>query len=134
MIEFELEGKKYQAERLDAMIQFRVLKRMGSLFPSVVSGLSMKDRDPLMGISYVAAAVSKLSDTDSDYVIQTCLSVCKVQQGQIWASLSSPQGQLMFKETTLQEIMQIVWKVLEDNFRDFIQDLVAKASAAGTPV
>lgn len=123
MIDFEVNGKKYQATKLDAFTQFHVVRRLGPLYPYVVSALAIMGKDPLTAISNITLAMSRLSDDDANFVMKTCLGVTKVNQGTAWASLLSPQGTPMFQDMEMQEMLQVVWKVLESHFGPFMQGL-----------
>src|SRR6185312_6619357 len=126
MAEFEIDGVKYQSDKLPLFTQFHVLRRMGSLFSSIVGAGAVRDKDPLLAIGYIATAVSKLSEDDANYVLKNCLSVVKKLQGAVWAPLMSATGNLMFNDLSLPNMLEIAQKVLEDNFGPFIDALLQK--------
>lgn len=127
-MEVTINGRQFKAVKMDPFKQFHVLRRMGSLFPNIVGAIKIPDK--LLAGSYVAAALSKLSDDDANFVMNSCLATCQMNQAGTWAPVTAPGGALMFQDLLLPDIMELVWKVLEDNFAPFIKDLLAKAFAA----
>lgn len=133
MSEFELDGKKFQAGKMPVFTQFHVLRRLGQIFPNIRGAIVIKDKDPLLAASYIAAAFGHLSDEDANFIMNAALSVCTMQQGNLWSAVMV-NGALMFQDLHLQTVMQLTWKVLEENFGPFMRDLLSMASAAGIKV
>jgi hypothetical protein len=126
VLEFELEGKKFRCEKMDTFKQFAVLRRLGALFPTARGAIDIWPKDPMLAVSYMMAAFSKLSDEDANYLINACLAVCKFQQGKdLWVDLMTGNTP-MFNDMELPMVLQICWKVLEHNFGSFTQGLLSK--------
>ena len=128
MAEFTVNNKKYRNTKLSAFEQFHILRRMGTLFPSVVGALSIHKKDPMLAISYITTALSKLSDDDCNFILRGSLGSCQLDQsgnGSLWVNIFA-NGNLMFDDMPMQEMLQITWYVLEDNFRDFFHALLQR--------
>jgi hypothetical protein len=136
MIEFTVnedtpEQRSYQVGKLNAMQQFHVTRRLGPVL--VVAGITVDMlrkgvKMELGGIVALAGPVmevlSKMTDEETEYIIFTCLSVCKLRQGEGWAPLMSPDGKkLMFSNLELPEMVRVVCEVLKDNLGNFLPGL-----------
>jgi len=113
MIDVEINGSAYQVGRLDVFAQFHVARLMGPR----IGALSMIDLPPeaagaRVG-SVLTAVMGSMSREDSDFVVNACLAVVKKRQGQALSPITAPNGAIMFQDMDLDELMQIVAKVLE---------------------
>jgi hypothetical protein len=125
--EFEVDGKKYQVGRMDAMKQFHVARRLGPAL--VIAGVSIEmarkgldGADALAMAGPVMTTISKMADEDVDYVLFTCLGVVKRQEGDKWAPVLTQDGKtLMFSDLELPQMLRIVIGVLEANLANFLK-------------
>lgn len=71
--------------------------------------------------SPVVEAFSRLPFQTVDAVTDICLSTVVVQQAGAtgWSRLMTPSGQLMYEEMDFDVMMQLVWRVLVINLRNF---------------
>lgn len=84
-------------------------------------------------------AIGQLSDEESDYITDTCLAVVSRQEkNSSWAPIFR-SGQLMYQDITVSIMLQLVWRVLEENLGNFFEELLSAlpaglmgASLAGT--
>lgn len=124
--EIEIEGNLYRVGRLNAFKQFHVVRRLApALFALGEVGSNPKnlqdDISALAAMGPVAEAVSKLSDADSEYVLNTCLLVCKRQaEGGVWAPVKV-QGavNLQFDDIKLPTMMRLVFETIKENLGNF---------------
>lgn len=126
-------GNKYRSKKMDPFKQFHVIRRMGPLFPNVSGFLKeaeKPDADRLLQAGYIAAALGRLSDPDANFIMNSCLATCERLQGTVWAAVADNNGGMMFTDIELPEMLELVWRVLKDNFGAFIPGLLAKASAS----
>ena len=101
MEEIEVGGKIYQLGRLSAMEQFHVGRK---LLPLHLSGPD------------IIAELSKMSTEDAEYVINTCLAVCKRKQGTLWAPVySRAAGRMMFDDMTGEDLFRIMMETARSN-------------------
>lgn len=147
MADFETKAAKYKAMPMDAMTQFHVVRRLGPVLPSIgnlfpiyglmqdlaeaakdgaVSGvMGAVTEDEVLSITKAATPIAemlaKMSDADSEYVINACLSTVEVEQipGR-WAPLwNATARRAQIGTLDFMEMMQIVYYVLRDNFAGF---------------
>lgn len=131
-MEVTVGGVNYRSVKMDAFKQFHVIRRMGPLFPNIAGFLTeakKEDSDKMLQAGYIAAALGRLSDPDANFILNNCLATCQRQQGTVWANLTDASGSLMFSDLSMPDMLELVWKVLEDNYGPFMPDLLAKASA-----
>jgi hypothetical protein len=133
-MEFEIAGNTYRAGKLDAFKQFHVSRRLAP----VLGGLAMVaggEQDRLSALLQpITEAVARMSDTDCDYILQTCLGVVQRQQGSTWAPVfAAGRGALMFEDIDLSAMMQIAVKVIQDNLGGFFQGGAAALNAQTRP-
>ena len=146
MIEFEIGGKNYRADKLPAMQQFHVSRKIAPLVPALipvfVKVAAMKGgiKDNLAAIAEVlqpfADGVASLPDADAEYIFATCLSVVRRRQGEHWAPVwSSSANATMFDDLDIGSMIPIVVRVIQANLGPFISGLLTsqqETSANGT--
>ena len=140
--EFEVAGHKYRAGRLDAMTQFHVTRRLGPAL--VVAGVTFKMMQEGMRTTledWVAVAgpimevVSKMSDTDVDYIIFRCLAVVQRRDGDRWAPvLTQDRDALMYQDLDMAEMLRLTVEVLRGNLANFAKGLSAGGSSSESSV
>lgn len=112
MAEFEIKGVKYRSGVMDLTIQFHVVRRLGPLLDSFRDMLDSKFDD---GILAIASSLAKMSDADTEYVINACMSVVQREQsgGTGWAKVWSTQAKrAMFDDIDMPAMLQIIFAVL----------------------
>lgn len=125
-VDFQIDGKEYRADPLDARKQFHVARRIAG---SIGSG----------DIASALMALSGQSDEVFDYVIDACLSVVKVKgdTGAWEKVLVGDQIMHPHIRDNLATMVQIIVPVVEANVKGFLSalpsgflpDLVGKAMA-----
>ena len=124
--EIEVDGHIYQIGPMNTFVQFHIARRLGPLAPTILMYLENSDPDksvmdlffPLMG------TISTLSDADSEYILNQCLSVVTRKQESGWAKVQSSGG-LMFDDITMPNMLQIVWQVILKDIADFFPSVPA---------
>jgi hypothetical protein len=77
----------------------------------------------------LATAIGQLTDESSDYVVNTCLSVCQRNTtGSHYAPLVNGRGDLMFADLPLATMMRLVLLVLQENLVDFFSAMSGSIS------
>lgn len=138
MAEFEIAGVRYKSEKLPAMKQFHLQRRLATLLPPLAPILvsvvrqqqAEKKRDALSTLEALAPlsqpffeALAAMADADAEYVISLCLSkVMRNTEGNVWASVwNEPTKMPMFADLNdIGLILQIVLEVIKDNLGPFI--------------
>ena len=81
-------------------------------------------------ISPIAEALSRMSDDDTDYVIDACLLVVQRKQGETWQSVVARNGSLMFDDIDLPAMLQLTVAVIQQNLGSFFPGGPSASSAA----
>ncbi len=142
MLEFELNGHAYRAGKLSAFQQLHLSRKIAPLLPKLLpafaqiadggSGLHLPALAEALGP--LAHSLAEMPDADCEYVYGVCLSVVSRQQGQSWTSVwNTPGKTLMFDDIDLPVMTQLVVKVITDNLGPFMQGLLVKGQATGSP-
>lgn len=152
MAEFQVGDKTYRSGKLSAMTQFHMVRRLapllggiGAAAAAVRGQIPAAPADPAASplpsetflqadiIAMVADAVGKMSDQDTEYVINTCLSVCQRQQeGNVWAPVTR-SGRMMFEDIDMAQMLQITWRVLQENLSSFFNAPQLSSIVGGRP-
>lgn len=144
MSEPDIGGHTYSIGKLDAFLQFHVVRRLGPLVADAALAVRAIKSDQAAGrealLRTVLADLSKLPEDDANYVLKTCLGVVTrkraIDNG--WDKILAPTGALMFPaEIDMSVMLQIVWHVLMDNLASFLNalpsDLAAPGQGQGAP-
>lgn len=133
MIEFEINGHNYRAEKLDAMKQWHVSRKLAPLIPVMLPAfLAMKDLESmdedLPGLANMlqplANGLADMSDESSEYLINTCLTVVQRQVGTTWGRVwDIPSKTPTFSDIDMLVMMKIVIQVIQDSLGSFISGL-----------
>lgn len=124
---YEINGVRFQSTRLNAFIQFHVLRRLGPLLakvgPVFLAPNASINLDDLTMMGPALEALSSMSEEDCDYVIQQCLSVTKrYQDPGLWVNVWNSQAKLLqFADLDLASMMQITVHVLGESLASFSQ-------------
>jgi len=145
MQEVEYNGIKYRTGKLDAFKQFHLFRKLMPLF----SGMGETAAMQVMGgetevnenavrwaaLGPISQAVSEMSQSDSEFILRTCLSVCLRQNptGQ-WVKFTAPNGELMFEDLDLMGMLQLTFAVIQDNLGNFFPAQNPNGSGGGTTV
>lgn len=81
----------------------------------------------------MVATSSPLDAKDIDFAVRSCVATVQRKQATAWAPVMSADGQLMFQDIELLELMVIVWNVLDENglLRFFLDAPSASSPAQG---
>jgi predicted RecB family endonuclease len=151
-VTLELGEHTYSVAKLDVMRQFHVARRLAPAvwalarsagavltsalpdgvpmtFTNVVAGLKGLEDGALMGAVVEAAGplvdvFAHMSNADSQYIINECLSVCSRQVGDTGWQVAYVEGSgFMFHDMTLPEMMQLVFAAIRHNLGNFMPAL-----------
>lgn len=121
-MEFELEGRTYRANKIDARTQFHIVRRLAPVLGEIAPALQGKGG--LDALPPLANAVAKLTDTDADYVIFGLLKsvVRKQDQGLGWGPVATGE-QLMYDDITMPLMLKLAWQSFSFNMSGFFAAL-----------
>lgn len=126
-----LMGHDYQIQKLNAMDQFHVARRIAPLWLSL--GLSMGPKntiefDEVMAkIGPASFVLANMSDEDVDFVVGHCLNVVTRREGKLWAPVAPTyvegKPQFMFQDMNIGVIFRLVYEVVRANLSNFTSEL-----------
>lgn len=131
--DFELNGKKFKLNKIDAFKQFHVVRRiapiLSELLPAMKGALSSGDLGKLSEdekldkfaamLSPLMNGLSRLSDKDSEMVLLSLLSSVEMGQDPAgWAKVSTGE-MLMFKDLELPILLQLAGRAFMYNMSGF---------------
>jgi hypothetical protein len=111
------------------MQQFDLLRRLGSTIPLFLEQ-RRGDVDPLPGarltFGFASGSFAEMDQKDFDFIINLCLSTVERRTAEvpnpIWARVWT-NGNLMFQDTDLTDLMELVDAVIQENLAPFFQKL-----------
>ncbi len=135
MTEIEIDGQTYRFGKLDARRQWHVVRRVAPALAGVVSlvGAAQDDDGAILSkIEPFLAALGRMTDEDTDYVLDACLSVVhrKVDGDRGWASVGLSTA-LMFDDIGLATMMKIAFESGRENLGGFFAELRSMFPGAG---
>ena len=131
---FEISGKKFKLNKISAMVQFHVVRRIGPLLADLMSVMGriakknvdgMTEEEKLQEFASIAAPImnglSRLSDADSEYVLYRLLAAVEVHQAQfnVWSKVASPENGLMMQDIEFPHLLQVATRSLMFNLKGF---------------
>lgn len=132
-IELELDGKLYRLDKLQAMQQFHVSRKIAPLIPAAIGpflaingmkGGIDKNLASIIGeLQPFADGLAGLADADAEFVLGTCLSVVRVQNGDKWMPIWR-NGTAMFEDIDLGVMMRLTLRVIIESLGPFIRGVV----------
>jgi len=148
MIEFDIGGHAYRADKLNAFQQFHVSRKIAPLVPALIPVfLEVAKLAKLEGgiqtnfdaispamLQPFADGIAGLPDASAEYVMSTCLSVVRRRSADHWAPVwSSQANSMMFDDiNNLGSMMPIVIRVIQENLGPFISGLLTSRQATLT--
>lgn len=113
---------------MGAREQFHVVRRLG---PAIMGFLAtgVTGGGIAGAIGPIIDHLSKMSDEDSDYVLDHCLNVVqRSQPNNEWVKVRAPNGSLMFNDIELPQLINLTRAVLTENLRGFFPGAAAGSS------
>ena len=142
MEDFELGGNKFKLGKINAMIQFHIVRRIGPLLAESMSVMGqiakkkvdhMSEEEKLQEFSKIAEPImvglSKLSDQDSEYVLYRLLASVEMHQPKfnMWSTVARPEAGILFQDLEMPVLLQLAGRALMFNLKGFFSLLPQKA-------
>lgn len=135
MEDISIDGRTFRIKSaLDTFTQLHLARKLGPALP-LVQGLvdpANADKDKSL---LTVLMLSHISDEDSAYVMNKCLSVVMVAQGEKFVKLQAADGSLMFDDISLAVLLEITVTVIGENlggfFRTALGNLATVKAQAG---
>lgn len=125
----EINGNEYRVGKLNAKQQFHLTRRITPILLSYQDIESASEngtrtlKHTLTAMKPLMDALAAMSDEDSDYVIDLCLSVCEIQDGQGFQRIAV-NGKFLYSHIDMSTMLQLVREVINENLGNFLTALV----------
>lgn len=148
MMEFDLHGKQYRAEKLNAFQQFHVSRKIAPLIPALLpifleiarngseAMLDEKHLDKFAPmLQNFADGLATLPDSAAEYVMSTCLAVVRRRHADNWVPIwSSSANAVMFDDINdMGTLLPIVVRVIQGSLGPFISGLLTSQRETEAP-
>lgn len=149
-LEFSVGVNRYRADPMDAFLKFDIACKLAPIATGALSvlikaargagtveeALAFALRSVLdQGIEEVGGpilkAISALPDADRRFIIKACLSVVSREVNEAWARIVAPNGDLLYADLDLPEMLSIGWKVIESQLLSF--SFAPQRGSSGAP-
>lgn len=135
MTEFSINGHDYVAQKMDAIKQSHVARRLAPIMGCVQEAFAIAGRPETFtmidSLPLMAKMISEMSDANWEYILFACLDLTQRRQATALTRIRV-SGRLQFEDIQLPEMMQIVWSVLNDNLAPFFS--VLRSSSPKPPL
>lgn len=111
--------------KMDAFTQLHVARKLSPAMPLVLALNDPENADKPKAM-LVITLLSYISDEDSEFVINKCLSLVKRRQEKGFVKIMAANNVLAFHDITMDDISELVGKVVVDNLGDFLNTALAK--------
>lgn len=135
MNEVTIEGAVYVIGVMDARRQLHVARRLAPVMSSLANQPAAED-DLSARLGLMSKAVAEMSDVDTDYVINSCLSICQRKNDShngVMSPVMASNGRMMFEDISLPAMLQLVWAVIEEKLGSFFVDLQSNSAQEVQP-
>ena len=147
MAEVELNGQRYLISKMNVFDQAHVARKvapvlsgMGRGYAQALShlpaggdtnGLTPEAQNEVLfdALGPITEILANMPEDDVNYVLKKCLSVCARNTGQQWVPMIR-NGNLMFEDTDLATIVQLVMEVVKDNLGPSLAGLMLPLTGA----
>jgi hypothetical protein len=125
--ELNIGGVDYQVGSMDAFSQLHVARKLSPAMPILEPLLA--DRNAGKDVTLlVVILMSRLTDEETEYVIEKCLSVVSRKQDKGWAKIRA-NGVMMFQDTSMAAVVQLTAAAIAENLGDFFRTALANLAA-----
>ncbi|MNG60905.1 hypothetical protein D3C81_17860 [compost metagenome] len=131
-MEFEIKGLKYRAAKLSVFEQLKVSRKLLPLLSGLLGEIKVLRQlktgqitieDALkVALPVIAQTLADISDDDSNAIIHPCLAVVSRETGKSYTAIFT-NGQLMYDDIDLMDMLQIVARVVGDSLGNFLPAL-----------
>lgn len=145
--EVEVGGAKYRINRLDAMKQMHVVRRLAPMFKAIaeamqsLGGVSVKfdelidSPQAVEALNPLADALAQMRDEDADYIVGTCLDACLRQAApnvDTWTPVRVNKN-LAYQDIELPQMLTLTWHVLTENLARFFPSRPSPDTVGSAP-
>lgn len=135
--EISVGEKTYRVRKLDPRQQFHLSRKLAPILLALGKSASViPEEKPDAGeaapetrsegilqvarvMEPIAEALAAMEEKEVDYVLNMCMSVCDLRQGDSYARMITAKGDLMFDNMEMKDMIQLTMKVIEVNLGNF---------------
>jgi hypothetical protein len=125
--EFTIKDTQFRAEKLGAMQQAHLVRRLLPIVSTLASLAKLRGPAGLVdpdaakeAFQPLANALAELSDENFNYIIATCMSKIQMREGDRWVLVwNVPAARPQFDTIDLPLMMQLCFHVIQDNLSGF---------------
>lgn len=127
MSEITVGEHTYTIGKMDALKQFHVARRLVPVlaaFTKIGERVDLAEGFGVGALIPIAEALSKMSDEETEYIIQTCLSVVQRQDsGKLQKVMV--QGKFVYQDIKMPDMIKLTSETIMENMGDFFAGLQA---------
>ena len=125
-----LNNQEYSTSgKLDTFTQLHVARKLGPAMP-VLEGMVDPDNLSKDKTLLTVLMLSKIGDSDVEYIMRRCLSVVTRKHIGGFAKIQTAEGNLMFDDISLHTLLELTVTVIEENLGDFFRTALGGLEAA----
>lgn len=119
-MELKIEDIKYKVDKLEARRQFHLVRRIAPLLAgAALSRTKDGAKDFNTVIAAIVNSISKMSNEEADFILDTCLSVCSRDVNGQWAAVQAPNSTALMYPLEMDTQLQLAVAVIEDSLGGF---------------
>jgi hypothetical protein len=131
----------YSIGTVDAIEQFHIFRRLAPLVATMgvemfkmlsgnVNPSELGKADWMVMAAPMVGELAKMPQDDVNYLIMNTLKVVRKKDGDRWAPLLNPQGQMMYSDIGMFAMLRLIIEVLRHNMSDFFPVGLGEASSS----
>lgn len=116
---------EYRAGKINCFKQFHIARRLAPLIGSLahVDVKNVMDSKDVASMEPLLEAIAAMPDSDVNYIMDACLKATQRKDGNSWHGVLAPNGQMMFEDIGMGELMMICANTIKANLAGFMQGL-----------
>ena len=139
MINFEISGVEYRADKLATLKQFHISRKIAPLLPALApvflrlhgQGCLTDDLSSTVEImAPFAEGIAGMPDDTVEYIIGACLAVIQRNQQGVWSPVWDAQAKACAEDIDMGVMMRLIVRVIQDSLGPFILGLIAGKPAS----
>jgi hypothetical protein len=134
-IEIDIDGTTYRIDKLPAMQQFHVSRKIAPLIPAAIGpflaisamkgGIDKNLQGLVSELQPFAEGIATLPDADAEFVLSTCLTVVRRKAGESWMPIwNSTHKAALSDDLDLGVMVRLTLRVIIESLGPFIRGVV----------
>jgi len=119
MQEVDIGSRRYRTGKLDAFKQFHLFRKLMPILSGLGESFGAESGESeaafWSSLGPVATAIAEMSQQDSEFILKTCLMACTTWNGNGWVRVMGNNGEMMFEDISMMDMLQLSFEVVKDN-------------------